>query len=94
MQRSMLWVVGAAAAALVIGAAVASYAQPAGQMGDPRYHVVASGSGFVLWDAVSGQAWVLQSSRKEPGVFAWVPISRLANDQKADQWRRAHAAGQ
>ncbi len=95
MERKTVLLSMLLVAAVAIVAVVAAVTNPAlaDDDDDVRYRVVASSNGFVLWDAEKGNAWILQSSAKHPGRFAWLTIPRIDNDRKAEEWRLRNRAG-
>jgi len=81
-------------AAVVLGALVTialvdrpASAQPAGGDGGGKFHVVAGGNAFIMYDSTGGNfSWVIfpQANDKK---FAWFPIKRLETDQAVGVWR-------
>ena len=84
--------IAAAVALIVLGSALAVLLRPAGpvEAGRPqdlgRYRIVAGESSYVLYDQLSGVAWVLTA---KPGQerFAWLPTRRLNTEADAQKWR-------
>jgi len=72
-------------AALAAGSFAGSADTGAGDAGG--YAVVASDDSFVLCEARTGRAWVLQESQRDPGRFAWMLINRLEDERSSEEWR-------
>jgi hypothetical protein len=91
------WLAGAAVAlGLVIALGVFGWASQApaqaGGMGG-NFHVVAGGAdkAFVLYDAGSGQSWVMRLDGVDKR-YAWIQIKRLDTDAEVQNWNMIQKA--
>ena len=91
MTRNVLSAMLLLAAGAILGAALTVAISPAPaqaqQAGAPgQYKVVASESFFVLWDTLSGEAWVLMA-REGDWHPALLPLKRLKTEADIQSYR-------
>lgn len=91
MKRKLVVLLAVAAGVLtgmVVTELLADKALADGQVAPAgKYGVSTSEGGFVLVDGNGGNAWILRESERFRGRFVWIPIRRIEDDRKAEEWR-------